>query len=74
MRIVTKLLVLAGAAVATTACQKQSAENIAIDNLAANADVETLPADESSTTPSDQLANGQDNADVNELNASSNSF
>jgi hypothetical protein len=74
MRIVTKLLVLAGAAVATTACQKQSAENIAIDNIAANADVETLPADESSTTPSDQLANGQDNADVNELNASSNSF
>jgi hypothetical protein len=70
----TKLLVLAGAAVATTACQKQSAENIAIDNIAANADVETLPADESSTTPSDQLANGQDNADVNELNASSNSF
>ena len=74
MHIMTKLLVLAGAAVATTACQKQSAENIAIDNIAANADVETLPADESSTTPSDQLANGQDNADVNELNASSNSF
>ena len=74
MRVVTRLLVLAGAAVATTACQKQSAENIAIDNIAANADVETLPADESSTTPSDQLANGQDNADVNELNASSNSF
>ena len=74
MRIVTKLLVLAGAIVATAACQKQSAENIAIDNIAANADVETLPADESSTTPSDQLANGQDNADVNELNASSNSF
>ena len=74
MRIVTKLLVLAGAVVATAACQKQSAENIAIDNIAANADVETLPADESSTTPSDQLANGQDNADVNELNASSNSF
>ena len=74
MRMVTKLLVLAGAFVATTACQKQSAENIAIDNIAANADVETLPADESSTTPSDQLANGQDNADVNELNASSNSF
>jgi hypothetical protein len=74
MHIVTKLLVLAGAVVATAACQKQSAENIAIDNIAANADVETLPADESSTTPSDQLANGQDNADVNELNASSNSF
>jgi hypothetical protein len=74
MRVVTRLLVLAGAAVATTACQKQSAENIAIDNIAANADVETLPADESSTTPSDQLANGQDNADVSEINASSNSF
>ena len=74
MRVVTKLLVLAGAAAAMAACQKQSAENIAIDNVAANADIETLPADESSTTPSDQLANGQDGADVNDLNASSNAF
>jgi len=74
MRVVTKLLVVAGAAVATAACQKQSAENIAIDNVAANADIEALPADESSTTPSDELANGQDSAEVNDLNASSNSF
>jgi protein-disulfide isomerase len=74
MRVVTKLLVLAGAAAAMGACQKQSAENIAIDNVAANADIETLPADESSTTPSDQLANGQDGVDVNDLNASSNAF
>ena len=27
----------------------------------ANADIETLPADESSTTPSNQLQNGDDN-------------
>ena len=74
MRVVTKLLVVAGAAVATAACQKQAAENIAIDNVAANADIEALPADESSTTPSDELANGQDSAEVNDLNASSNSF
>ena len=67
MHIMTKLLVLAGAAVATTACQKQSAENIAIDNIAANADVETLPADESSTTPSNQLQNGYDSPEVNDL-------
>ena len=74
MRVVIKLLVVAGAAVATAACQKQAAENIAIDNVAANADIEALPADESSTTPSDELANGQDSAEVNDLNASSNSF
>jgi hypothetical protein len=33
----------------------------------ANADIETLPPDESSTTPSNQLQNGFDNPDVNDL-------
>ncbi|HUP66830.1 MAG TPA: hypothetical protein VM145_01275 [Sphingomicrobium sp.] len=74
MRVVTKLFALGGALAAAAACQKQSAENIAMDNISANTDIETLPADESSTTPSDQLANGQDSADVNDLNASSNAF
>jgi hypothetical protein len=74
MRAVSKLLVVGGAIFALAACKNQSEQNIAIDNLAANADVETLPADESSETPSNELINGSDNADVGDLNASSNSF
>ena len=49
-------------------------QNIAVDNIAANADVEALPPDESSETPSNELINGADNADVGDLIASSNSF
>jgi hypothetical protein len=72
---VTKLLILSGALLVVAACQKnQSDQNIAIDNLAANADVEALPPDESSETPSNELANGADNPEVNDLNASSNSY
>ena len=75
MRKLTKLLVLGGAALTVAACQKnQSDQNIAVDNIAANADVEALPPDESSDTPSNELMNGTDNADVGDLNASSNSF
>ena len=61
-------------------CHKQAAQNrgdneISIDDnlgqttsqLPANADIETLPADESSTTPSNQLQTGYDNPDVNNL-------
>jgi hypothetical protein len=75
MRAMTKVFVLGGALVAMTACQKnqsaQQDQNIAIDEgvpdngVAGNADIETLPADESSATPSNQLANGYDNPDVN---------
>jgi hypothetical protein len=37
-----------------------------IDNdAAAPADIETLPADESSTTPSSELVNGEDDAAAN---------
>jgi hypothetical protein len=75
MRVATRTLLLAGAALAVAACQKnQSEQNIAIDNLAANADIEALPPDESSATPSNELVNGADNADVSDLNASSNSY
>ena len=74
MRGITKLVVVGGAVLALAACKNQSAENIAIDNIAANADVETLPPDESSETTSNELANGSDNADVGDLNASANSF
>ena len=67
---------LGTAALLVVACHKQQQaedHNIAIDEgvptnqVAGNADIETLPADESSTTPSNQLQNGYDNPDV-ELN------
>jgi hypothetical protein len=75
MRAAVKTLLIAMGALAMAACQKnQSEQNIAIDNLAANADVEALPPDESSETPSNELVNGADNPEVNDLNASSNSY
>lgn len=65
----TIALTAAAAAALLPACQKHQPrpeQNIAVDNgIAANADIETLPADESSATPSNQLANGFDNPDVN---------
>jgi hypothetical protein len=74
MRIATKILVLGCVIAALAACKEQSDQNIAVDNIAANADVETLPPDESSETPSNELINGSDNADVGDLNAASNSY
>jgi hypothetical protein len=69
------------AALALGACQKQQPtdQNISIDSgvpangVAGNADIETLPADESSTTSSGDLQNGFDNADVNDVGNSGNS-
>lgn len=72
------------ASVSLGACQKHQQEqaqdqNIAIDEgipdnqVASNADIETLPADESSATPSNQLQNGFDNPDVNDIGSSGNS-
>jgi hypothetical protein len=66
------------AALALGACHKQQQQtqnnDIAMDAgvpdnqvAAGNADIETLPADESSVTPSNQLQNGFDNPDVNGL-------
>jgi hypothetical protein len=50
-------------------CQKNEAgQNIAIDNSTAPAEIEALPPDESSATPSNELENGTDNADVADLN------
>jgi hypothetical protein len=72
-----KLIIALGApALALGGCHKQQAaqdQNISIDEgvpdnqvaVAGNADIETLPADESSATPSNQLQNGFDNPDVN---------
>ena len=45
-------------------------EGVPANQLAGNADIETLPADESSTTPSNQLQNGFDNPDVNDVSTS----
>ena len=75
MRDAKITLLLAIAPLAVGACHKQQQpqdQNIAIDEgvpnnqvAAGNVQFETLPADESSATPSNQLANGFDNPDVN---------
>jgi hypothetical protein len=78
MRNARLTIVLGLTALAAGGCHSRQAneQNISIDEdvpmnqvSAGNADVETLPADESSTTPSNQLQNGLDNPDVNELGA-----
>jgi len=77
------IALLTTAALALPACHKQQAQsqeqNIAIDEdgmsnggLPANAEIEQLPPDESSGTSSTELQSGQDNPDVNDLNASGN--
>lgn len=78
------VVALALAVPAVGACHKQQESNIQEQNIsmdegvpnnqvAGNADIETLPADESSATPSNQLANGFDNPDVNDVANSSSS-
>jgi len=78
MRNARLTIVLGLTALVAGGCHSQQAkdQNISIDEdvpmnqvSAGNADVETLPADESSTTPSNQLQNGLDNPDVNDLGA-----
>ena len=67
MRAATKMLLLAGTALALAACKKEQAQQneVAANEVSANADIEALPADESSATPSNELVNGADSADVN---------
>ena len=75
MRNASKSLTLLIAVAALAACQKNEAEqNIAIDNAATPTNIETLPADESSSTPSNELINGADSADVNASNAAGNTY
>ncbi len=80
-----KFAVAALIALALGACHKRQQEpsqngalsmdeGVADNEVASNADVETLPPDESSATPSNQLANGFDNPDVNDLSNSQNSY
>ena len=73
MRSAKLMAGLAIAALAAGGCSKgkQPEQNMSIDEgvpdnqvSADNADIETLPADESSATPSNQLQNGFDNPDV----------
>ena len=55
--------------------QPQNDQNVAIDiNSVSPNDIEELPADESSATPSNQLANGYDDSDVNETDVVNNSY
>ena len=52
-------LFLIGAAALAACSRDASDQNIMVDNnVAAEADIEAVPADESSATPSDELANG----------------
>lgn len=75
MRNVTKGPVLLVAILALAACSDRSAENVAIDiNNASPSEIEALPPDESSETPTNELANGADNADVSDLNASDSAY
>jgi hypothetical protein len=84
MRSAQKLLIPAAALLALAACHKQQPQaqeqNIAIDEdglsngIPANADIEELPPDESSGTSSNELQTGDDNPDVNDLNASANAY
>ena len=74
---VSKTLLLAGAMLTAAGChsQQQNDQNIVITNeIPANAEIEALPPDESSGTTTNELANGEDNPDVNDLNASSNAY
>ena len=80
MRAALTLLILAASAAAVGGCHKADQQgqdqNIVIDdgNIPANADIEALPADESSGTPTNELVTGADNPDVNDVNAASNSY
>ena len=75
MRVATFTFALV--ALATAACrqQDQSGQNIAVDNNnMANADIEALPPDESSATPTNELENGAANTDAGELDNTGNSY
>lgn len=80
MRTRLVMLVLAASTAGLAACNKADQpgqeQNIVIDdgNIPANADIEELPADESSGTPTNELVNGDDTSGLGEANASSNSY
>ena len=77
MRNAARVLILVLATCAIAACHKQQAneasnQDMSIeDNLSTNGananDIETLPADESSTASNGELNQGEDNPDVNDV-------
>ena len=71
MRNVPRVALLLVGASALAACSRDASDqNIMVDNnVAAEADIEALPPDESSATPTDELANGatEDNTAANSL-------
>jgi len=79
MRNAARILTLALGALALAACHKQPQQiaaanqdmsvddNLATGQLPANAEIETLPPDESSGTSNGELSKGDDNPDVNDL-------
>ena len=84
MRNAAKILTLLFGAAALAACHSQQTNeagnqdisiesNLADGQIPANAEIEMLPPDESSETSSGELNAGDDNPDVRDLNAASNS-
>jgi len=78
MRNALNALILFAGLAMLTACHKAQPraanQEMSIDDnltdssqVSSNADIETLPPDESSGTSSRELANGQDNPDVNDV-------
>ena len=79
MRNAARILILCIGAAAIAACSKQQRAqpdqngdmsiegNLAAGQLPPNAEIETLPPDESSETSSRELNSGDDNPDVNDL-------
>ena len=78
MRNALKVLTSLTALAALGACTKQEPQtdqNVVVDiNSVSPNEIEALPPDESSETPSNELENGADNPDVNDLDASGNSY
>jgi hypothetical protein len=74
MRDASKLMLVLAVAAGVSACNKPAAQNnvMAENNSSVPADIEALPPDESSATPSNELVNGDDSADVNDVNAATN--
>ena len=77
MRNAARILIIG--ALALAACHKDPPANEAANadlspdaglnetQMTSNAEIETLPPDESSTTPSSELNSGEDNPDVNSV-------
>ena len=76
MQNAARILALALGAAALAACNKAKLqdnnamsldENVAMGELPTNAEIETLPPDESSVDSNGELATGDDNPDGNEV-------